>query len=195
MGLSQMTVSANNAVDIKALVYALTQQREPLPQPLQHSLQEAGRAFQQSEPDADYQLRARIESYGPLESAYRSALETLDRQYESQERIKSLSASFADGFADGFANGASLDWFFVHDVIPAADWVATAKQVLAVPRSPATKSDPLWEKLNRIAVMTIGGASLGAAIAQLPGAIIFGLSALLYGWYISFLKKSIAKNL
>ncbi len=180
-----MTVSANNAVDIKALVYALTQQREPLPQPLQHSLQEAGRAFQQSEPDADSKLRARIESYGPLESAYRSALETFDRQYNSQERLKSLSASFADG--------ASLDWFFVHNVIPAADWVATAKQVLAVPRSPATKSDPLWEKLNRIAVMTIGGASLGAAIAQLPGAIIGGLSALLYGWYISSSQKALRR--
>jgi tetratricopeptide (TPR) repeat protein len=56
-------------------------------------------------------------------------------------------------------------------------------------------ADPLWEKLNRIVVMAIGGACLGAAIAQLPGAIIVGLIALTYGWYISFSKKALRRSL
>jgi tetratricopeptide (TPR) repeat protein len=62
----------------------------------------------------------------------------------------------------------------------------------AVTLSPAT-ADLLWEKLNRIVVMAIGGACLGAAIAQLPGAIIVGLAALLYGGYISFSQKALRR--
>ena len=171
-----MTVSANNAIDLKALLYALTQQRDPLPQPLQHALQEAGQALQQNQPEAEQQLRSHIKSYEPLDTAYRGALEELDAAYASQQRAKSLAATFA--------NTASVDWFFINDVVPAADWVATAKQILHTPPSNVTGKKG-WENADRIAIMVTGGASIGAAIAQLPGAIIGGLSAAVYGWYIS----------
>ena len=170
-----MTVSAsNNAVDIKALIYALTQQRESLPHPVQHSLKQAGQALQQNRPEAGYQLRERIKSYTPLDVAYTDALQDLDRQYHSQERIKSIGATFADS--------AGLDWFFINDVIPAADWVSTAKQVLPKPSS-RSEEYTFGDRLNRVFIIAMGGACIGAAIAQLPGAIVVGCAALAYGWW------------
>lgn len=42
-----------------------------------------------------------------------------------------------------------------------------------------------WHKADRLAVMIAGGAALGSAIAQLPGAIVGGFLAAGYGWYIN----------
>lgn len=176
-----MTVSADNAVDLKALLYALTQQRAPLPETLQRALREAGQALQQNQPEAEQQLRNHIGSYEPLDTAYKGALQEFDAAYASQQRAKGISATFA--------NSTGVDWFFINDVVPAADWVATAKQVLRTQPSTTTEKKS-WENADRIAIMITGGASIGAAIAQLPGAIIGGLSAAVYGWYISFSTKS-----
>jgi hypothetical protein len=49
------------------------------------------------------------------------------------------------------------------------------------------KSD-FWDKADRIAVMTAGGAALGGAIAMVPGAVALGLFAGAYGYYIGFVK-------
>jgi hypothetical protein len=37
--------------------------------------------------------------------------------------------------------------------------------------------------------MTAGGAALGSAIAQIPGAIVGAFVGAGYGWYIKFRKK------
>lgn len=176
-----MTASANNdAVDIKALVYALTQQHESLPQPIQSSLQKVGQAMQQNQPAAADQLRACIRSYLPLDTAYRDAVQELDRQYHSQERTNGLSANFV--------NSAGLSWFFVNEVIPAADWVSAAKQSLNT-SSRSTKSQST-DRVTRIFIIAMGGACIGAWIAQVPGSIVGGLSGLAYGWwYISVYEK------
>lgn len=181
-----MTVSANNSIDLKALLYALTQQSAPLPAPLQHSLQESGQALRQNQPEAAHQLRERIKRYEPLESAYMNALQQFDRQYTAQQRTKSLSANFP--------NTAGFDWFFINDVIPANDWVLTAKQILQAQHSRPAKRN-FWDRTESVVVVIIGGAALGGAIAQLPGAIIGLLIAAIFGWYVSFYKKGSTNNL
>lgn len=180
-----MTVSNNNAIDLKALLYALTQQPEPLPETFQHSLQKAGQALQQNQPEAAHQLRESIKLYAPLEAAYKSALQQFDKQYSSQQRTKSLSAAFQ--------NTAGLDWLFIHDVIPTTDWVATAKQVSQAQQAQAQPTH-FWDKTDRMAVMIAGGVALGTAIAQVPGAIVGGMIGASYGWYIGFGKKKSAQN-
>jgi hypothetical protein len=48
---------------------------------------------------------------------------------------------------------------------------------------------PTNENLDRLAVITAGGIALGAAIAQLPGAVVGGLIGVGYGIYIGFIQK------
>ena len=47
---------------------------------------------------------------------------------------------------------------------------------------------------DRLVVIIAGGAALGSAIAQLPGAIVGAILAAGYGWYISFGKTQSVKN-
>jgi hypothetical protein len=42
-----------------------------------------------------------------------------------------------------------------------------------------------WDKADRIVVMVAGGAALGSAIAQIPGAIVGATLAGSYGCYIT----------
>ncbi len=49
-----------------------------------------------------------------------------------------------------------------------------------------------WDKTDQIAVMTAGGIALGGAIAQLPGAVIGGIVAAGYGYYVNFVKPKSA---
>ncbi len=54
--------------------------------------------------------------------------------------------------------------------------------------SPVMNKNPqqsqFWDKADRMAVMIAGGVALGSAIAQLPGAVIGGMIAAGYAWYI-----------
>ena len=45
------------------------------------------------------------------------------------------------------------------------------------------------DKLGQITVMASGGAFLGCAVGQLPGAILGSLAALGYGVYVNFVKS------
>ncbi|MEO1387384.1 MAG: hypothetical protein AAFV85_08425, partial [Cyanobacteria bacterium J06634_6] len=60
------------------------------------------------------------------------------------------------------------------------------------PRLPGQRNNRqiFWARADRVAIITIGGLSLGAAIAQLPGAIIVGISALILGWRSAFPRHS-----
>jgi serine/threonine protein kinase len=49
-------------------------------------------------------------------------------------------------------------------------------------------TERFWDKTDRIAVMTAGGAALGSAIGQIPGAIVGAVIAAFCGWYIGFAK-------
>jgi ABC-type glucose/galactose transport system permease subunit len=51
-------------------------------------------------------------------------------------------------------------------------------------RSPQPTTE-FWAKADRLAVIIVGGAALGSAIGQIPGALVGGILATVYGWYIS----------
>jgi hypothetical protein len=166
-------------INSEALLNALAQQTKPLPESLQHSLQEAGQALQNDLPDAAYQLRELLKQEPLLEIAYQNALDQWDEQYASQQRAK--------GFSAAFQNPSVLDSLFIHDVAPSQDWVTAARKITHQQTVQPT-SARFWDKADRIVVMTIGGASIGGAIGLIPGAIAGATVAALYGWYIGFAK-------
>lgn len=66
-------------------------------------------------------------------------------------------------------------------------------------KEPATKSfdkasSKFWDKADRVVVMTAGGAAIGGAIAQIPGAIVGMLIGSSYGWYVAFSRRSSSEN-
>ena len=172
-------------IDLEALLIALAQQTEPLPEYLQRSLEAIRRLLREEQPQAATQLRQLIKDYPPLEKAYKKAIEELDAAYANQERAKSLSVIFPD----------SLDFetIFINDVIPSQDWVKTAQKLARFPldKGGATSSR-FWDKADRLMVVTVGGAALGGAIAGVYGAFIGAILAAGCGWYITFRKTKSA---
>ncbi|NCR59004.1 MAG: hypothetical protein GPJ01_15015 [Microcystis aeruginosa LL13-06] len=172
-------------IDLEALLIALAQQTEPLPEYLQRSLEAIRRLLREEQPQAATQLRQLIKDYPPLEKAYKKAIEELDAAYANQERTKSLSFIFPD----------SLDFetIFINDVIPSQDWVKTAQKLARFPldKGGATSSR-FWDKADRLMVVTVGGAALGGAIAGVYGAFIGAILAAGCGWYITFRKTKSA---
>ena len=187
-------------IDLEALLIALAQQTEPLPEYLQRSLEAIRRLLKEEQPQAATQLRQLVKGYPPLEKAYKKAIEELDAAYANQERTKSLSVIFPD----------SLDFetIFINDVIPSQDWVKTAQKLAGSPLPPLIRGVPtgggipldhegatssrFWDKADRLMVVTVGGAALGGAIAGVYGAFIGAILAAGCGWYITFRKTKSA---
>ncbi len=172
---------SNQIINFEALLYALAQQTESLPEDLQHSLTEVGRSLPEDRFDAARRMRELIQQYSPLEIAYKDALAQLDARYASQQRTKSLGATFP------IASG--LDELSIESLLLTNDWVNTAKQLinkLSTPQTPAK----FWDKTDRMAITTAGGIALGSAIAQLPGALLGGVLGAGYGWYLGFRKPT-----
>ncbi|GCE61029.1 hypothetical protein [Microcystis aeruginosa] len=187
-------------IDLEALLIALAQQTEPLPEYLQRSLKEIERLLTEEQPQAATQLRQLVKDFPPLEKAYKKAIEELDAAYANQERTKSLSVIFPD----------SLDFesLFINDVIPSQDWVKTAQKLAGSPLPPLIRGVPtgggipldregadsprFWDKADRLMVVTVGGAALGGSIAGVYGAVIGAILAAGCGWYITFRKTKSA---
>ncbi len=157
-------------INLEALLIALAQQTEPLPEYLQRSLKEIERLLREEQPQAATQLRQLVKDFPPLEKAYKKAIEELDAAYANQERTKSLSVIFPD----------SLDFesLFINDVIPSQDWVKTAQKLAGSPLDHEGADSPrFWDKADRLMVVTVGGAALGGSIAGVYGAVIGAILA------------------
>ena len=178
---------SDKPIDFDALLYALAQQTESLSESLQHSLTEIGQHLHKDQFDTARQLQIRklISQSTPLEIAYKKALAEWDKNYTSQERTKNLNATFH--------RTSGLDDLFISRVLSTRDWVVAAQQLTHRQRDQEIPSQ-FWDKTDRMAVMTAGGIALGSMIAQLPGAIIGGVLATAYGWYIGFSKTQHSKR-
>ncbi|MDB9415392.1 hypothetical protein [Microcystis aeruginosa] len=208
-------------IDLEALLIALAQQTEPLPEYLQRSLKEIERLLREEQPQAATQLRQLVKDFPPLEKAYKKAIEELDAAYANQERTKSLSVIFPDGL--------DFEALFIDYVIPSQDWVKTAQKLAGSPLPPLIRGVPtgggipldsgsplpplirevttgggipldhegadsprFWDKADRLMVVTVGGAALGGSIAGVYGAVIGAILAAGCGWYITFRKAKSA---
>jgi hypothetical protein len=171
-----MNFPPNTSINIEALMLALSQQDEPLPDDITQSiaaLKDA--AFRQGNQEATEQIRTLIRQYPPLEASYNSAYQYLDSQYNAQQRAKALGATFS--------NPDRLPFIFYNQILPSQDWVSAAKQLT---QSRRETEQPEWiRRGNSIVAMISGGAFLGVLLAQLPGAIVGAIVAGIFGWITS----------
>ncbi len=175
-----MNFPPNPSINIEALMLALSQQDEPIPDDITQSiaaLKDA--AFRQGNPEATEQIRTLIRQHPPLEASYNSAYQYLDSQYDAQQRAKALGATFPQP--------DRLPWIFYNKVLPSSNWVSAAKQI----SKQSSASDTQWrERGNSIVAMICGSAFLGVMLAQIPGAIVGALLGAIFGWLTTEPKKA-----
>lgn len=191
-----MTSLNNPTIDLDALMVALSHQSESLPADLQQQLNQAGKALVDNQPNAAQTLRDLVRSYPPLETAYFQVLRQWDNDYTSQERAKSLTATFHTHQGIGF--------IFSQDILASPDWVSAIHRLsrplshplshpLSRQSSTSTQSSSIWTQIDRLAIMAAGGAFLGGAIVQilgggpiqLIGALIGAIVGAVSGWYVT----------
>ncbi len=173
-------MNAFDTLTLEATLLALAEQPNELPDPLQQDLRAIGQAFATHQPQAVEHLRTLI-SESSLGTAYTAAYRDLQTRPSQIERNKSLLLSTNGSL------GIDLD-ILAAGILTAPQPTQSARQFLRSLQQPSQPSKSLtrvWERLDRVMVMAAGGAFLGGAIAQIPGALVGTVLATLYGSYIS----------
>jgi hypothetical protein len=131
---------------------------------------------------ASEQIRNIIRQVPALDASYKAADQYLDAQHSTQHRTKALAATFP--------NPDRLPWIFYSQILPSHNWVNQAKSVTTI----AQPTESTWDRLERSLIMMAGGVFIGGSIAQIPGAIVVGVVAAIYGWCVSIEPKKAARN-
>jgi hypothetical protein len=170
----------------KAFILALSRLDQPLSQPLQEAVHQLMTTLRNNSSRINDEIRQLVEQNSHLKRLYDDAYDELEVHYQQQERSKRIDLVFPR---------EANPWDRFIQIVTADDPVLAAQQTLQYPDSqPSNPKETSWDKSDRIAVMTAGGAFLGGAIAHLftgnpfvaVGAIVGALLAAIYGWYISF---------
>ena len=179
-----MNFPPNNSINIEALMLALSQQDESLPEDIEQSIDRLkDAAFMKGDVEASEQIREVIRQSPELDASYKAADRYLDSQHDAQHRAKALAATFP--------NPDRLSWVFYNKILPSHDWVSTTKNV----SKQSIAFDYQWrERGNSIVSMICGSSFLGVMLAQIPGAIVGALLGAIVGWFITE-PKNASRNL
>ena len=178
-----MNFPPNTSINIEALMLALAQQDESLPEDIERSIDRLkDAAFMKGDIQASEQIREVIRQSPELDASYKAADRYLDSQHNAQHRTKALAATFP--------NPDRLSWVFYNKILNSHDWVNQVKSVTTAPQPTETN----WDRMERALVMMTGGVFIGGSIAQIPGAIVVGIFAAIYGWCVSLDAKKSVRN-
>jgi hypothetical protein len=121
-------------------------------------------------------IRALVEEYPELDEVYQSERQALQKQYRQSDRAKSITLSLE--------NPASVHQHIVPFVQQAIASLTNPHDNTESNRAIPPRTPDIWEGVDRVLVMASGGAILGAMFARIPGAVVGGILAGLYGWTI-----------
>ncbi|MEH2352130.1 hypothetical protein [Nostoc sp.] len=164
---------------LEAFLRAVSQMEKPLSQDLYQEIYRVGRALENHELEVIKEIPNLVKRDVDLNEQYISAYNNLLKQYQAQERTKSLAIA---------VNGStSLDLESqIAQILNADDIHRAAKKFVSGLDSQLTdrsKQADFWKRGDRIMALASGGAFLGVLLAQIPGAIIGGLLAAIYAWF------------
>lgn len=164
---------------LEAFLRAVSQMEKPLSQDLHQEIRKVGRALENHQLDVIKEIPSLVKRDVVLNEQYKSAYRSLQKQYQAQERTKSLAIA---------VNGSpSLDFESqIAQILNADDIPKAAKKFVSRLDSQLTdisKQADFWKRGDRVMALASGGAFLGVLLAQIPGAIIGGLLAAIYAWF------------
>ena len=173
-----LSMPPNNSINIEALMLALSQQDESLPEDIERSIDRLkDAAFMKGDVEASEQIREVIRQSPELDASYKAADRYLDSQHDAQHRAKALAATFP--------NPDRLSWVFYDQILPSHDWVNATQHFIAQKNTQDTDQPEWIRRGNSIVTMISGGAFLGVMLAQIPGAIVGAIVAGIFGWITS----------
>lgn len=165
------------ATTLEALLMAVSQMEKPLPQDLHEEIRRVGRALEKHQLDVIKEIPSLVERDVVLSKQYKFAYRRLQKQYQAQERTKSLAVN----------GSASLELESqIAQILNTDDISEAAKKFVSRLDSQLTdtsKQADFWKRGDRVMAIASGGAFLGVLLAQIPGAIIGGLLAATYAWF------------
>ncbi|MBD2528157.1 hypothetical protein H6G97_00715 [Nostoc flagelliforme FACHB-838] len=164
---------------LEAFLRAVSQMEKPLSQDLHQEILRVGRALENHELEVIKEIPSLVKRDVVLNEQYQSAYNNLLKQYQAQERTKSLAIA---------VNGsASLDLESqIAQILNADDIPGAAKRFISrldYRLADSSKQADFWKRGDRVMALASGGAFLGVLLAQIPGAIIGGLLAAIYAWF------------
>ncbi|MEH2188011.1 MAG: hypothetical protein V7K64_17830 [Nostoc sp.] len=164
---------------LEAFLRAVSQMEKPLSQDLYQEICRVGRALENHELEVIKEIPSLVKRDVVLNEQYQSAYKKLQKQYQAQERTKSLAIAVNES--------TSLDLESqIAQILNADDIPRAAKKFVSRLDSQITdrsQQADFWKRGDRVMTLASGGAFLGVLLAQIPGAIIGGLLAAIYAWF------------
>ena len=171
---------------LEAFLRAISKFDQPLPQDLESDIHQLSRALLDDAPEALETIPEVAKKNSDFYSLYKLYYRSLQENYQSTERAKSLAS------ASVFGGGHNYDIESrISRVFDSEDIKRSAQKFLALLDSKVTdngsktKRSDFSRRGNHIVAIASGGAFLGALIAQVPGAVIGGFMAGIYAWTTS----------
>jgi hypothetical protein len=173
----------SNEIDLNVFQQLVEAHAQTLPRETLYALIQATQAWERNEPQADQMLCNLIVENPHIDRAYTNALADLRKGYMSQERTKNAILIPNQPFND------RENW--TRSLIPKLE--AILLQPFPTLSVAETKSESLWDNIDRLLVMGTGGAFLGGSLVQLfggggwqlIGAIVGCIVGIMAGIYVS----------
>jgi hypothetical protein len=171
---------------LEAFLRAVSLHEKPLPPNMHKEIRRIGHDLENHDTQSLRDIPALVQQDVALKKQYDYVYQSLQKQYSTQERTKSLGIT---------TNGSvSIDIESqIAQVFYADNFIESAQQFLDLLDNQSIESTQqvdFWERGNRVVALATGGAFFGVLLAQLPGAIIGGVLVALYAWFSAPYAKS-----
>ncbi|MEO1146369.1 MAG: hypothetical protein AAFY26_12350 [Cyanobacteria bacterium J06638_22] len=172
------SLDSNNPFACEAFLLTLPRLPQPLTEEQQGKIRAVLWDIQQHKLGVTQDIEALMEQDAVLKSHYREVNIELRQQYSANERAKSAAVA---GVLT--AQPLELEQWAEKILRTGDDVVAAAKSVVQPMGTVVSKTrSDFWARGDRLIALSAGGATLGAMIAQVPGAIIGGILAAIFAW-------------
>jgi hypothetical protein len=164
---------------LEAFLRAVSLHEKPLPLEMQQEIRRIGHDLENHDTQSLRDIPALVQQDVALNKQYEYVYRSLQKQYSTQERTKSLT-TVVNGSVSSDIESQIAQVFYAENFIESAQQFLDRLDSQSIED---TQQVDFWKRGNRVVTLATGGAFLGVLLAQLPGAIIGGVLVALYAWF------------